>query len=224
MRTRAILKFPNMSIFRQKYNADYFENGLHKAQPHSQRNATRLRTLLEYKQEGDLLEIGCGTGNFLSEACSEFAVSGLEISKYAAKEANQKPCLKHNVKIGNVEATPLLTAAYDVIVAFNVLEHLASPQPVIKNIYQALKPDGILIGSVPNNSSLVGTIATKIGNYFDKTHRSTLNPSTWMQYFSNKFSQVDFFGEIPCGRNHCLYIHQPYWPYCSINLVFVCRK
>lgn len=38
---------------------------------------------------------------------------------------------------------------YDLIVSFNVLEHIAEPKIYLKNVKKLLKPDGCFIGTVP---------------------------------------------------------------------------
>ncbi|MCC6932726.1 MAG: methyltransferase domain-containing protein [Deltaproteobacteria bacterium] len=51
--------------------------------------------------------------------------------------------------LGDIQNTPLNSAYYDAIFLAEVLEHLPQPQAAISNIYQALKPSGRLLLSVP---------------------------------------------------------------------------
>ncbi len=213
-----------MSIFKKRYNADYFENFIYKAEPHSQRSQNRLKILLKFKNKGRLLEIGCGKGNFLQEAAKYFKIQGLELSPYASKQANQRPSLKNKIKTGDVEQASLPASQYDVVVAFNLLEHLSQPQTAINKLQQSLKKQGVLMGSVPNNFGPVGKIGTAIGNRIDQTHCSTYPPQIWRQYLDKNFNKVVFFGEIPLGRNHNLYLHNRWWRYLAFNLVFICFK
>jgi SAM-dependent methyltransferase len=46
-------------------------------------------------------------------------------------------------------------AAYDVITAFQVLEHIANPLPFLGDCITALKPGGLLIIAVPNNDAFI---------------------------------------------------------------------
>jgi 2-polyprenyl-3-methyl-5-hydroxy-6-metoxy-1,4-benzoquinol methylase len=56
-----------------------------------EQNALRLKLLKEYAPEGDLLDIGCNTGHFLSTARDTgYKVYGLEPSLFASKLARER--------------------------------------------------------------------------------------------------------------------------------------
>ena len=44
---------------------------------------------------------------------------------------------------------------YDVVTAFQVLEHIADPLPFLKNCIDALNPGGLLVIAVPNNDAFI---------------------------------------------------------------------
>lgn len=212
-----------MSIIKKNYDKNYFENTFYKEKPNSQRNKNRIKELLIHKNSGRLLEIGCGEGNFLKECKQYFDVSGFDVSKYAIDKS--KKLLGDNVSLGNIEKNNLQSNYYDVIVVFNLLEHLKNPANVIEKLYRALKKEGVLIGSVPNNFGVVGGLATLISNIIDKTHCSTYPPRIWYKYFIDEgFKSVSFFGEIMIERNKSFYVKNRFWKFLSFNLMFVCKK
>ena len=212
-----------MRIIKTKYDENYFENLFYRGSSNSQRNKNRIREILEYKINGALLEVGCGKGNFLKEAEKYFDVTGFDVSNYAINEA--KKMLGNKVSVENIEQTDLRPNHYDVIVAFNLLEHLKNPNNAIKKIYGALKNGGILIGSVPNNYGVVGGLATLLFNAIDKTHCSTYSPHIWNKYFlKHGFKDILFFGEIATGINNNFYVKNIFWKFLSFNLMFVCKK
>lgn len=212
-----------MKLIKKNYSKDYFENFAYREVENSQRNRERLRALLEHKQGGSLLEIGCGTGGFLRLAEANFAVEGMDISSYAINAI--RPHFGERVSVYNVEQRPLPRNRYDVIVVFNILEHLRQPHKVIDKLAAALNPGGVVIGSVPNNQKILGRLITYAGNQVDRTHVSTLPPDAWQRMFRHSgFQSVDFFGEVNLGRNHCRYIRHPLWPHLAFNLMFVCKK
>ncbi|MBS1266281.1 MAG: Ubiquinone biosynthesis O-methyltransferase [Candidatus Woesearchaeota archaeon] len=212
-----------MSIIKKDYDKNYFENAFYKEKPESQRNRNRIRELIRHKKRGKLLEVGCGEGNFLKEAEKYFDIEGVEFSKYATNKA--KRILGDNVSRGNIENISLQPAYYDVIMVFNLLEHLGEPMKTIKKLFDALKEGGILIGSVPNNFGIIGGLATALSNIIDKTHCSTYSPSIWHEYFTESgFNEVQFFGEITIGRNRSFYVKNIFWKFISFNLIFVCKK
>lgn len=212
-----------MNFVKKQYNKDYYENIVYREAPNSQRNRNRLGEILTHKKGGKLLEIGCGKGEFLKLAKRHFDVAGIDISQYTID------CIKHSfgakVKRGNIEAEELISDYHDVIAIFNVLEHLRRPGIVIDKIYHSLTKGGIVIGSVPNNSTLIGRVHTALANCFDKTHCSTYPPHRWRALFRETgFEGIHFFGEVMLGRNFSLYIRNRFWQYLSFNLIFLCEK
>lgn len=100
---------------------------------------------------GKVLEIGCGPGIFLNELKKLGADSvGVELNSEIADKAK---AAGHSV-----ENRPLEIHAeenrntYDVICAFQVLEHIYDISSFFSSLHLALKPGGQLILAVPNNN------------------------------------------------------------------------
>jgi SAM-dependent methyltransferase len=212
-----------MKLIKKDYEQGYHENLLYREAQQSQRNQQRLRLVRERKAGGRLLEIGCGTGGFLRMARERYEVKGLDISKTAIDAIRAE--FDERVQQGDLEQDALPVGSYDVIVVFNILEHLHRPAEAVQKLYGALAAGGLLVGSVPNNGGVVGSLVTRVGNYFDRTHCSTFAPERWQRIFHDSgFSPVDFFGEVTIGRNRCHYLTAPSWRQLAFNLMFVCEK
>jgi 2-polyprenyl-3-methyl-5-hydroxy-6-metoxy-1,4-benzoquinol methylase len=212
-----------MRLSRKRYNKAYYESAAYRAKANSLRNRKRLEVLRMHKSGGRLLEIGCGLGKFLESAAPHFEVHGLDISKYAV--AHSQRVFGASVKRGNIEEVQLPPATYDVIVAFNVLEHLKRPSRTIDNVYTGLREGGVFFGSVPNNGGPVGRVYTVVTNILDQTHCSTYAPRRWHALFQQVgFSHRELFGEVLMGKNRSAYIRNGLWRYVSFNLVFLCKK
>lgn len=207
-------------MLRSTYNRAYFDSILFRTKASSQRNRKRLRLILSCCPGGELLEIGCGKGHLMQLASPHFSISGLELSEEATRDMDAAD--RQRIVIADIERVTLPSAYYDVVVAFNVLEHLQDPSSVLLRIAQALKPGGVLVGSVPLKHSLVGRLHTALTNIFDRTHRSTLSLGQWRRAFAAAgFSDQDLFGEIQSGPNRAVYVRGPLWPHLSLNLMFV---
>lgn len=99
--------------------------------------------------KAEVCEIGCGTG-FVLKGLSEMKnlkLSGSEIYIEGLKYAQQR---LPQVEFFQADATELpFTEKYDVIGAFDVLEHITEDVKSMKSIFNALKPGGHLFLTVP---------------------------------------------------------------------------
>lgn len=109
------------------------------------------RGRLGIHQAGALLDVGCGSGHFLAAARREgYNVGGLEPVAEMADYARRH--FEVPVVEGDLFAVSLPAAAYDVITAWDVLEHLSDPLTAMKRFYQWLKPGGILAARFPSST------------------------------------------------------------------------
>lgn len=96
----------------------------------------------------NLLEIGCGNGFFLDKVSSlGMQIQGVDINKDAVTFCKAKGL--------QVEATDVfdLTTSYDLVVSFQVLEHMDNPKRLFEFLVNKLvSPGGYLIIAVPNPS------------------------------------------------------------------------
>jgi SAM-dependent methyltransferase len=97
-----------------------------------------------------LLDVGCACGYFLEVAVEEgFDVHGLEFSPNAIAAA--RPDIR--AKILNARVDDLGAqhdARYDVITAFDILEHLDKPLEFLAQARRLLRPGGSLVISTPD--------------------------------------------------------------------------
>ena len=102
-------------------------------------------------QNKNLLDIGCGTGDFLETASrSNWKITGIEPDEKARNIANKK----NNNVVYKIEHLKNLKAnSFDVITLWHVLEHLPNLDDHIKIFNHLLKPEGRLVIAVPNHKS-----------------------------------------------------------------------
>lgn len=211
-----------MRLIKKNYSKDYF-SGSSKVKFDSDRNRKRLKEIIMRKSRGRLVEIGCGKGGFVKLASKYFYTEGVDISSYAVNFARGYTGRK--IKNLDIQKDSLDEKSYDVVAAFNVLEHLDETEKVVGKIHGSLKSDGILVGSVPNNFGIVGGINTKLTNFFDRTHKFTPSPKHWFRILKKAgFKKIIFYGEVTFTKNSVMYLKSNLWKYLSFNLVFICTK
>lgn len=94
-------------------------------------------------------EIGCGTGDFIHTLSGEssLAITGSEV--YLKGLLYAKSCVP-NVEFVQIDVTQnLVDAEFDLIAAFDVIEHVENDLAAIANMTQMLSESGKLIISVP---------------------------------------------------------------------------
>ncbi len=104
-----------------------------------------------FKKSGSALEMGCGDGLMLDALRRKgWMVAGTERTQEMAEFA--KKTLGLQVYVGGLEEIPK-GQKFDLIILFQVLEHLNDPVTVIKQCAELLAPEGKLIIAVPNSKS-----------------------------------------------------------------------
>lgn len=103
------------------------------------------------KENKNLLDFGCGTGDFLKMAQNNnWLVSGIEPNANARDIANEKT----NNSVFNTDQLLKFEAhCFDVITLWHVLEHLPNLEDHISTFKKLISPNGTLIIAVPNYKS-----------------------------------------------------------------------
>lgn len=110
----------------------------------------RLRLLTpHFGKTKKLVEIGCSSGMFLCRVKNKVGtIVGIDYDASAAAYAAKKcGCPVYTT---NLNETPLEKESFDIIAAFQVLEHVKSPMEFIKDIGVYLKPGGVIAIEIPN--------------------------------------------------------------------------
>lgn len=120
------------------------------------RNELIVHVLRRYfPQARSMLEIGCGTGYVLrgvTHSLPQLRVSGSEIFleglSFAARRAPAADLFQMDA-----QRIPF-SAEFDLIGAFDVIEHIADDERVLCEIHRALKPGGGAVFTVPQHPAL----------------------------------------------------------------------
>jgi SAM-dependent methyltransferase len=148
---------PSDAELAQIYTKEYF---LGHESEEGRRNAGELKraTARQYLAEltryngapsGRLLEVGCGEGDFLSEAeTAGYEVLGVEYSADACATANDR-LKRGRVEQGELADAKLPESHFDVCVLNDVIEHVRDPIAFLREIRRVLRPGGALFIATP---------------------------------------------------------------------------
>lgn len=106
----------------------------------------------ENRPSGSLLDVGCGTGEFLVFMKKRgWEATGIERSERAASIARGASC---NVLVGDAAEVALPERHFDLVTFWHSLEHLPDLNGALGNVLSATKPGGRVAIAVPNPGSL----------------------------------------------------------------------
>jgi len=145
----------------------------------------KIRLITKFVNEGNVLDIGCGSGEFLNELKKQnWNVTGIEPNESARKFAAENygiNALEEN-DLNNLEKN-----SFDVITLWHVLEHVFDIEERILQIKKVLSKKGILVIALPNPDSLDAKIYGKYWAAYDlPRHLYHFNKATVERLF-NKY-------------------------------------
>lgn len=193
----------------QKFGENYFKTNLYKDSNFDKKYTMYWwscrfysKLVLKFFQQGKLLEIGCGLGHLLGRLSENFDTTGIDVNKWAIDECKKRfPESKFYVL--PAEDVEKLKEKYEVVVIRHVLEHLASPEDVIKKVSNLVKPKGLLLIATPNPDGIMAKIQKENWvNLKDPTHISINRPEKWIEVlkkygFKLRLSTSDGFWAAP---------------------------
>ncbi len=129
----------------------------------------KLDEITKYKKKGSLLEIGCGRGLFLEIAKKKkWCVFGIDLSREAVKICNKNQL---NVKYGTLGTVKLKSKKFDVIAAFQLIEHVDDPTKLLQKISEKQNKGGVLMITTPNRKGILASLSGKYWyDYYNKEH------------------------------------------------------
>ncbi len=98
-----------------------------------------------------LLDIGCGTGIFLSLAAPKVRwIVGFDATVELAEEARRR-LPAYPILVGDMEDLPLPDEAYDIVTGFNSFQYAATISNALAEARRVLKPGGRLVAMIWGN-------------------------------------------------------------------------
>lgn len=127
--------------------------------------------ILKNLKNSRILEIGSGSGNFSIPLSKQNKVMGIDISnemlKVCKKFAKQQKAPLNLVR-ADARYLPFKDNVFDVVFSIGVVEHFSETQQSISEHARVVKPNNLVVVSVPNEASFhypIKKIAQLIGKY-----------------------------------------------------------
>ena len=114
-----------------------------------------------------VLEIGCGSGTYTRLlAASAATVQAVEIDERFVAEAQAATRGLDNVTVRKADAAKeRYQQEFDTVLMLDVLEHIEDDRTLLRNLAEALRPEGRLILKVPAFPWLFGTMDQAVGHH-----------------------------------------------------------
>jgi len=150
---------PGLAQELDSFEASFFERLAQSESGHfwfEARNDVIVWALQKYFADaGNLLEVGCGTAFVLSairKAQPQLQLSGSELFTEGLKFARKRlpGATLYQMDADNIP----FEAEFDIIAAFDVIEHIADDESVLSSCFKAIRPGGGLVVTVPQHPFL----------------------------------------------------------------------
>jgi 2-polyprenyl-3-methyl-5-hydroxy-6-metoxy-1,4-benzoquinol methylase len=137
---------------------------------------------LGHPRPGRLLDVGCAAGYGVEYAVSQgWDAYGLEPSPVAFHAAQER--LGERVHCGTLDSAPYEGGFFDIILMWDVVEHLPDPLAILRKAHELLKPGGWLSVVTPDSGSV---LARCMGRF-------------WMEY-AKPTEHIHFFSEATLNQ------------------------
>jgi len=178
-----------MTEYRKKLYTNYFTNQAGRGFVKDQKKkfdeeeyyfTKEILKFMPENRSAKILDIGCGTGSFLS-ACKNYGynnIEGIDVSEEMVKIANEFGISE--AKCGDLnEFLAGKNGCYDVITGMDIIEHFTKDElmNLLETIKRSLKPYGIAVFRTPNVDAAFGTLYAN----GDFTHENYLNKNSATQ-------------------------------------------
>ncbi|MBI2893473.1 MAG: methyltransferase domain-containing protein [Deltaproteobacteria bacterium] len=111
----------------------------------------RIVRLLGATPNHRILEVGVGAGNVLERVPGARRV-GIDLSSRVLGAARRRLGETATLVRGDAAVLPFGRATFDRVICSEVLEHLPDPGAAVAEIARVVKPDGVVVLSVPNEA------------------------------------------------------------------------
>lgn len=186
---------------KEYFDKDYFlrknifevmkKGGYTKSGNHILENMWKIDLIKKFykKKTAKLIDIGCGAGFFLECVPKGFSKQGIDISKTAVKIAKSKGFVAKQLDITKQNIS---SEKFDIITAFDTLEHITELNSALKNINKIMDEKSLFFVQIPIKTTFhIFLSKFNLGILDnDPTHVQKHNFDEWTKMLGKEFSIV----------------------------------
>jgi len=178
MRSRTLVEFTGERVIPGQVNDDLWSE-----------HVARYAFASRFAEGKRVLDAGCGAGYGAAElAQSALQVTGLDIAPDAVEYARSTyPIPNLLFLVSSCTATPVRLNSFELVVAFEVIEHLEDYRAFLNECARVVTPQGLFIVSSPNKSYYAESRAKTGPNPF---HEHEFEAEEFVSELSRVFSNV----------------------------------
>lgn len=210
----------NPSYFDTAYRDYYRQNPVHKLDHYLAQVSATVST-----RAVRLLDVGCGLGSFLRHVSSQkpdWEMFATDVDPVAVSAV--KDMVSHvSAMVASAEEEAFPEESFDVITAWDVLEHVSDLESAGKEMSRMLRPGGRLFFVVPVYDGPAGLMVRLLDK--DPTHIQRRPRSDWLAWASRHFQLEDWHGlfRYLFGRRY-LHLASRRWRSWSPAILVSCSK
>ena len=148
------------------YNRDFYDRVEKSYGNHNSLPYRKAKIIAEKVSSGHrILDIGCGSGEFLFRMKDKFDyLFGVDSSPSAIEWAKQKNREFKNIQFfeGDIDKCKFKDDFFDCCLCLDVLEHAKNPMEILVEIKRVLRKEGQLVVSMPNWFDIIFTKALRL--------------------------------------------------------------
>lgn len=175
--------------------------------------AMRIRRVLPFIRRHDncrLLDIGCGWEARFLRAVEPYITSGVGVDFKAPDIAEGKI---RTERLTLVDRLPFAYASFELVTMLAVLEHLAEPEAILREIHRVLHPGGQLVLTVPSTAAkpVLEFLSFRLGvvnpeeiadhkTYYDRASLASLLEKAGFTMVEHRYFQLGMNNFCVAGR------------------------
>jgi SAM-dependent methyltransferase len=150
------------------------------------------------RDQGKLLEMGCGLGHLLGLLQDDFHCVGIDLIDYSIEQTHINAPKAEAFQMSADDLSAFEDNSFSAVVALHLVEHLPNPEHTIQQVYRILKPGGIWLFATPQPDYSLRRYKDRDSDAIgkDKTHINVHPPQVWRGWCEESgFTMLKHFGD-----------------------------